>query len=179
LAPRKLQLPGLIRDRNELSRLVWPPANRPPIPVLQEARKDGMKCQLKDNQGVPCQYIACQVRKIQEHCREKHGWENPQKKGRPEIGKEVEVPWRSGVHCQHFFIRGPGSQYFEVSGADRPPASQSPSADVGFEAAKQELEQALQRAEDQERRQITEPEKAKEPSGWLRRVGWAAHFWRV
>ena len=167
---------GLITDRAKLNRLVFPSVSPPPIPVLQEPRKDGMKCQLRDQNERPCQYISCQIRKIQEHCRVVHGWENPQKKGRPEAGREVEVPWKNGVHCQHFFVRGPGAQYFEVAQVDSGPRSSIRSGDVGFENAKQELEQALKRAEEEERRQITEPEEAKEPSGWLRRVGWAAHL---
>lgn len=54
---------------------------------------------------------------IRKHCREEHGWENRQK-GRPKAGTEKQFPWRSGVHCQHFFVRGPGAQFFEVQAAE-------------------------------------------------------------
>ena len=94
---------GLITDKRELNKLVFPAASNPPIPILQEPRKDGRKCQLQDQNQRPCQYISCHRQMIQEHYRVEHGWVNPQKKGRPEAGREVEVPWRSGVHCQHFF----------------------------------------------------------------------------
>ena len=152
---------GLKTERAELNHLVFPPVSNPPIPALQAPRRDGMKCQLQGQNQTPCQYISCQVQKIQEHCRVVHGWVNPQKKGRPEVGREVEVPWRSGVHCQHFFIRGPGAQFFEVANVNSQAASQMPSGDIGFETAKQELERALKQAEEEEHRQITEPEEAR------------------
>lgn len=165
---------GLKTKTVELNHLVFPPVSNPPIPTLQQPRKDGLKCQLQDEYGNQCQYIARQVRKIQEHCRVIHQWENPQKKGRPETGRDVQVPWRSGVHCQHFFVRGPGAQFFEVQAAESSPAI--PSGDVDLEAAKTELKQVMQQAEEEARRQITEPEEAREPNPWLRRVGWVEHL---
>ena len=165
---------GLKTKTADLNHLVCPPVSNPPIPTLQQPRKDGLKCQLRDEYGNRCQYIACQVRKIQEHCRQVHQWENPQKKGRPEAGREVQVPWRSGVHCQHFFVRGPGAQYFEIQAEGSSPAM--PSGDVDLDAAKTELKRAILQAEEEARRQITEPEEAREPNPWLRRVGWVEHL---
>jgi RecQ family ATP-dependent DNA helicase len=165
---------GLKTKRAELNHLVFPLASNPPIPILQEPRKDGLQCQLQDQYGNPCVYIACQIQKIQEHCRHVHQWENPQKKGRPETGRDVQVPWRTGVHCQHFFVRGPGAQYFEVQAEGS--SSAMPSGDVDLDAAKTALKQAMQQAEEEARRQITEPEEAREPNPWLRRVGWAEHL---
>ncbi|KAK6591502.1 hypothetical protein H4I95_12174 [Botrytis cinerea] len=119
-------------------------------------------------------YIACQLQKIQKHCRQVHQWENPQKKGRPETGREVQVPWRTGVHCQHFFVRGPGAQFFEVQAVESSPAISL--RDVDLDAAKMALKQAMQQAEEDIRHQITEPEAAREPNPWLRRVGWVEHL---
>jgi hypothetical protein len=134
-----------------------------------------MKCKLFNNEGKPCRYIAFQVQKIQEHYRHKHGWENPQKRGRPESGREFDIPLECGVYCQHFFVRGSGAQYFQVQAAASHQGVR-PGGDIGFEAAKQELQRALKQAEEEERRQITEPEESKEPNVWLRRLGWAAHL---
>jgi len=153
---------GLKTKRVELNHLVFPPASSPPIPTLQEPRRDGFKCQLQDNYSNPCAYIACHIQKIQEHCRQVHQWENPQKKGRPKTGKEVQVPWRSGVHCQHFFVRGPGAQFFEVQAEGS--SLVVPSGDVDLEAVKTELRQAMQQAKEEARRQITEPEENREPN---------------
>lgn len=169
---------GLITDRAELNRLVFPPARSPPIPVLQEPRTDGKQCQFPKQDGQPCGLISCQVRKIQEHCRAVHKWENPRKKGRPGTGRDVQVPWRSGVHCQHFFVRGPGAQYFEVQEAEARQGSR-PSGEGGFEVAKQELEQAMKQAAEEGSRAITEPEEAREPNAWLRRVGCVPHTERL
>ncbi|KAH8645968.1 hypothetical protein BGZ60DRAFT_535796 [Tricladium varicosporioides] len=92
--------------------------------------------------------------------------EEPAEEGQPEIGREVQVPWRTGVHCQHFFIRGPGAQFFEIQAAESRPVILS--GDVDLEAAKTGLKQAMQQAEEDIRRQITEPEAAREPNLWLR-----------
>jgi hypothetical protein len=45
------------------------------------------------------------------------------------------------------------------------------SRDVNLEAIKAELNQAIQQANEEQRRQITELEEAREPNPWLRRVG--------
>ncbi len=90
-------------------------------------------------------------------------------KGRPKAGTEWQFLWRSGVHCQHFFVRGPGAQYFEVQAVESSPVM--PPGDVAWEAAKAELKQAIQHADEEQRRQITEPEESREPNPWLRRVG--------
>lgn len=50
-----------------------------------------------------------------------------------------------------------------------------PSGDVDLEAIKNELNYAIQQANKEQRRQITEPEEAREPNPWLRRVGWVKH----
>ncbi|KAM3067126.1 hypothetical protein ACMFMG_011681 [Clarireedia jacksonii] len=154
---------GLKTTTAELNHLIFSPA-----------RTDGLKCQLHNEYGNPCPYIACQARKIQEHCRQVHQWENPQRKGRPEVGRDRQVPWRSGVHCQHFFVRGPGAQYFEVQAAGSRPAI--PPGEVDWEAIKQQLKQEMQQAEEEARHPITEPEEACEPNPWLRRVGWVEHL---
>jgi hypothetical protein len=51
-----------------------------------------------------------------------------------------------------------------------------PLGDSGFTAAKQELAVALKRADEEERRQIKEPEESREPNPWLRQVGWVSHL---
>ena len=88
------------------------------------------------------------------------------------------MPWRTGVHCQRFFKSGPKSGYFEVQSPEASPPS-SPgiaSREDQFQAAKQELEAAVRKAEEKERRCIREAEESREPNPWLRRVGWAAHL---
>ncbi|PQE08863.1 c2H2-type zinc-finger domain-containing protein [Rutstroemia sp. NJR-2017a BBW] len=83
---------GLKTTIAELNQLIFPPVSNPPIPILQQAWTDGLRCQLHDEDSNPYMYIAYQVRKIQEHCRQVHQWENPQKKGRLEVWREIPVP---------------------------------------------------------------------------------------
>jgi superfamily II DNA helicase RecQ len=164
---------GLIVSRAELNRLAFPSASCPPIPQLQPPRTDGMQCEFVDENSRLCRFISCHEDQIRKHCREEHGWENKQK-GRPKAGTEKRFPWRIGVHCQHFFVRGPGAQFFEVQPAEFSPAM--PPGDVDLDAAKTALKQAMQQADDEARRQITAPEEAREPNPWLRRVGWVEHL---
>jgi len=58
------KIKGLIQNKSALNSLSFPPANNPPIAALQTPRDNGMKCQLQDDQGKPCHYIACQLQKI-------------------------------------------------------------------------------------------------------------------
>ncbi|PQE17806.1 atp-dependent dna helicase protein [Rutstroemia sp. NJR-2017a BVV2] len=76
--------------------------------------------------------------------------ENLQEKGRPEVGREIPVLWRNGVHYQHFFVCGPGTQYFEVQAVGSRPAILS--GDVDLEAIKKRLNQEIQQAEEEAHR---------------------------
>ncbi|KUJ10583.1 uncharacterized protein LY89DRAFT_596389, partial [Mollisia scopiformis] len=48
------KIQGLITSKADLNRLVFPPVGNPPIPVLQEPRTNGKKCQLPSKAGKPC-----------------------------------------------------------------------------------------------------------------------------
>jgi hypothetical protein len=50
-----------------------------------------------------------------------------------------------------------------------------PPGDVDLEAIKKRLNQEMQQADEEQRRQITTPEESREPNPWLRRVGWVEH----
>jgi hypothetical protein len=57
------------------------------------------------------------MRNIRKHYLEEHEWENPKGRGRPKrdvIKLVPDVPWRSGVLYQRFFVQGPKSGYFKV-----------------------------------------------------------------
>jgi len=131
--------------------------------------KDYIQCTF-ETAGKVCQYICGTIRKMQEHCREEHRWKNKNKRGRQKKRRNTnqEVPWRTGVHCQRFFIQGHKSGYFEVQKAEAmPEANEQPgiaSRTDQFKAAKRELEAALRKAEQEERRVIKEAEEAREPN---------------
>jgi hypothetical protein len=85
---------------------------------------------------------------------------NKAKTGRLQKSRVIAVPWRSSIHYQHFFVCGPGAQYFEVA----PQAGPQPilSGNSRFAAAKQELAAVLERANEEERYCITEAEESRE-----------------
>ncbi|KAJ0125579.1 Gag polyprotein [Fusarium oxysporum f. sp. albedinis] len=117
-------LPRIIRNQAEICGLHYPPPNTEPIPHLVVPYTDGLRCR-------KCCYIARQVRKIQEHCRTEHNWQNPSSKGRPRNGVDnvAELPWIQGVYCQQFFPSRAGSKLFEVS---RRPMDQKRIPESGF-----------------------------------------------
>lgn len=100
----------IIRRQSDLENFKFPPPTTEPISYLEPPRSDGMKCRT-------CPHIACQIQKIQAHCRKKHNWINPRKKGRQPALQPLnqdEVPWTEGVLCQRFFRSRAASGWFEV-----------------------------------------------------------------
>lgn len=109
------QIPDLIQDQRGLCDFPFPTASVAPIPVLQEAKTDGLQC-------ITCRYIARQPQQIQAHCRKEHGWVNEWKKGGHIAAKKKvnrTLPYRSGVSCQRFFASRRASGWFEVQGPGR------------------------------------------------------------
>jgi hypothetical protein len=142
-----------------------------------------MRCTF-DIAGRECLYVCCSIQQMQEHSWEEHKWKSKNKGGRrKKRGTNQEVPWRTRVHCQRFFIQGHKSGYFEVGKAEASPASSSQPGIVSrtdqYKAAKRELKEALRKAKVEERRVIKEAEEAREPNPWLCRVGWAAYLARL
>jgi hypothetical protein len=182
IADETAEIAGLIGNEETLRRceFQFPPPTSNPIAALAEPNKNGMQCTF-EIEGRPCLYVCCSIQQMREHSWEEHMWKSDNKGGRPQkrSSRAKEVPWRTGVHCQRFFKQGPKSGYFEVQGAEASPPSSRPgiaSREDQFKAAKRELEAALRKAEEKERRCIREAEESREPNPWLRRVGWAAHL---
>ncbi|KAF6783009.1 hypothetical protein CMUS01_16689, partial [Colletotrichum musicola] len=77
-----------------------------------------------------CQYVCRQVRRIQEHCRKEHNWQNDWVKGgnvKRKAAPQREVPWTTGVLCQRFFPSRAGNRWFEEMDDDkRPPYRLTP-----------------------------------------------------
>jgi hypothetical protein len=95
-------IPGVLRNRTELSRLQYPPPTTEPIPCLAPPKLDVLKCRLCDSFNVR------QLQAMQGHCSESHSWVDPRAKGRPsKVLPSVDpVPWIEGVACQRFFLLG-------------------------------------------------------------------------
>jgi len=100
--------PELIRNTSGLEEVDFPtsfPYFFPDLPLYS----NGLQCQ-------DCFYISRDRKTIVAHYREEHGWENPRKRGEKiKKNEEEDVPWKSEVHCQRFFIRAPKNGFFEVN----------------------------------------------------------------
>ena len=113
------RMEGLVADEAALQEvgIQFPPDTAQPIAELGEARRGGLRCTFRCREGRPCAYVSSKAKKMQEHCRQVHSWENKQRRGRPRRDgrdEQQEVPWRTGVTYQRFFKQGPKSGYFEV-----------------------------------------------------------------
>ena len=108
IAQSVLSIPNLLRNTGDLH-LLATPCPEEPIPFLAAPKLDGLKCR-------KCSYISRHVQNMQDHCRKKHGWQNPRGAGRPAsgTGKLPELPWSEDVSCQRFFPSRAGSAWFEV-----------------------------------------------------------------
>ena len=104
------QIPQLLHRQADLASLQYPKPEGPAIAQLATPQTDGFGCQ-------QCPYVARQVRRMQEHCRTTHGWQNDWVKGgdtKRRAGFQRAFPWREGVQCQRWFRSRAGSHWFEV-----------------------------------------------------------------
>ncbi|KAH7111676.1 hypothetical protein B0J13DRAFT_659876, partial [Dactylonectria estremocensis] len=60
-------IPGILKTQEALQDFQYPPTNTPVIPFIEPPRPDGMQC-------IECSRVFRQKRRIQQHCREEHGW---------------------------------------------------------------------------------------------------------
>ena len=108
------ELPILARVPSDV---MYPSPSDPPIANLP-VYFDGLKCSGVDPCGVPCLYICRTPRGIREHCEQKHGWVNSQKRGGDARSKQTHAKnkiWTENHACQRFFKVGIWQHYFEVA----------------------------------------------------------------
>jgi hypothetical protein len=160
---------GLIGDNEALRQceFPFPPITSKPIAALDEPKKNGIQCTF-EVAGRPCGYICCSIRQMRDHSWEEHKWKSKDKGGHSKKrDNQTQVPWQTNIHCQRFFKSGPKSGYFEVNAEASSSSPSNPriaSRDDQFKAAKKELEAALRKAEEKERRCIEEMEESREPN---------------
>jgi hypothetical protein len=86
-----------------------------PIIALQAPQTNGLRCTFGVKSGFVCPYVCGSIRNIRKHAFETHGWKTPSGRGRRKKDATIpDVPWRSGVSYQRFFVQGPKSGFFEV-----------------------------------------------------------------
>ncbi|KAH7142951.1 hypothetical protein B0J13DRAFT_636782 [Dactylonectria estremocensis] len=115
-----LNIPGIIKDPASLLQWTLPFPDTDPIPYIKPPMSDGLGCNA-------CLYVVRGIQRMQEHCRDDHGWVNDWKRGgrvKQRAQQERLVPWRSNVRCQRIFEWGYRSCWFEV-GRDRADSSVS------------------------------------------------------
>jgi RecQ family ATP-dependent DNA helicase len=168
-----------IVDKNkDIPSIPVPPEDSPPIEALGEPKTGGFRCTYTTN----CLYVGTSKRRIREHLRDSHSWDQQLKGGRRSAVQSEEEqndgPWRSGVLYQRFFITGQRSEYFEVR---RGQEAESLTAEEQItEAYSLRLMEVFQskanRIREKETEQIQEPDDFTAPNPWLRRLGSAIHL---
>ena len=175
------RIPGLIQTYEELThRFRLPQTATEMITELGQPQENGLRC-------CECAYISTAIRRMQEHCRDAHGWQNDRGRGRITKADEAlermvggrAVPWTAGIRCQRFFKGRVASGWFEVQAAAV--AATVETIAQGLEQLQKRMEKASQ---DQAARfaaaeltaDIIEASQKDEPNLWLRRVGWVAHL---
>jgi hypothetical protein len=163
----------------------FPDPDDPPCDEIT-VRYDGLRCMGRGADGGRCGYIVSAIQKIQEHCREVHGWRNEQRRGGNMKQKRVQTAnrmWEEGQAYQQFFTKpswkrntpvtmpgGTGGGHGEGGGG----GVISPDAVELFDRLLTQRE-----AEDSQRRQrrtIKGEGGRQEVSPWLRFVAWHIHL---
>uniref|UniRef100_A0A093XKL9 DNA 3'-5' helicase n=1 Tax=Talaromyces marneffei PM1 TaxID=1077442 RepID=A0A093XKL9_TALMA len=150
------QFPERIRHHRELV-IPMPIA---PIPGLIPPRDPTYQCSYPG-----CHWIGETIRRIHDHCRQEHGWKNPQNRGRPRSKApskpQPNMPWNIVA-----------SQRFIPKGVD---PNENPSWDAAQQAMKQEIIHREQQIDAAERERIR-PHESREVNPWVERMGWADHL---
>ena len=161
--------------------VVFPRAGSKPVPHLP-VYKDGFKCAAWNADNTQCEYINRDLKRIQEHCRNEHGWENSRKRGRPSRVQQSEVRgmWEEGVWCQKFHGASRLGRLFEVRRGEDDnmglPVGEDQDVQRAVAASLTQATADMEEAERKKRAQIEADTDRFEFSAWLDRAGWAKHL---
>ncbi|KAH7116672.1 hypothetical protein B0J13DRAFT_653302 [Dactylonectria estremocensis] len=171
------EITGLIHSQAGLCNFPFPPPTIDPIPYIEPPKTNGLQCHT-------CDYVVRNVRKMQQHCRDKHGWQNDWKRGsniKKKLKESRVFPWREGVHYQRFFKSHQASRWFEVGRAVKPPVqpSQKPEPNESvIERLMRIHRKQVERFNAAEEEEIKVADEKKEPNAWVERTGWNDHLQR-
>ena len=96
--------------------VVYPSPTDPPVDSLP-VYFDGLRCTWVSNTDV-CPYVCRTLRLMREHCKQKHGWVNQQKRGGDTQAKQLHSTnkiWVQDRACQRFFKVSSWQRYFEIA----------------------------------------------------------------
>jgi hypothetical protein len=98
---------GLEDVAHSVSNVRFPGPDDPPYGGIA-VRHDGLRCSAAGEDGRRCRHVVGTMQKIQEHCREAHGWRNEQRRGGNVKRKKAQPPnrmWDEGQAYQQFFTQ--------------------------------------------------------------------------
>ncbi|KAL6401748.1 hypothetical protein AUP68_14200 [Ilyonectria robusta] len=105
----------IIREQDGILEIPVLPDTDAPIEALGKPKPGGFRCAATPN----CRFVGSNLKRIREHLRDTHEWNQKLKGGRRSAAQAEEeqasAPWRSGVLYQQLFAKGPRSEYFEVA----------------------------------------------------------------
>lgn len=165
----------IVQGKEEIPGILIPPQDSLPIKALGQPSTGGFHCTFSED----CRYMSARIKKMREHLRESHSWDQSLRAGRRSAATaEPDGPWRAGVLYQRFFVAGPRSEYFEVArglGLDGVRA-QREAAEANVQQAIDAFQSKANRIRAKEAEQIQEPDDFASPNPWLRRLGSATHL---
>ncbi|KAH8749813.1 hypothetical protein BGZ57DRAFT_1010455 [Hyaloscypha finlandica] len=111
----------------------------------------------------------------EEALKQSHGWKTPSGRGRRKKDATIpDVPWRSGVSYQRFFVQGPKSGFFEVGRGVEDQLS-GEAEETQWEKLEKAIDHGMATVDDVQKRKIQATDESKEPDPWKRRTGWIKH----
>lgn len=173
-----------VEEISELARLpsdvVYPSPNDPPIDSLP-VYFDGLKCTAPVADGAVCSYICRTPRGMREHCRQKHGWVNSQKRGGDTRSKQLHSSnriWSQDHACQRLFRVAGWQKYFEVAKqvTRTQNETQTSKTDVFFRAQEDDVQRARRDAAENADRVHGFDDHISAVVPWLRETGIADHI---
>jgi len=146
-----------------------------PIAALQAPQTNGFRCTFGVERGFICSYVCGSDRNIRKHAFEAHGWKTPSGRGRRKKDATIpDMPWRSGVSYQRFFVQGPKSGFFEVGRGRGEPWS-GEAEESQWEKLEKAIDDGMAAVDDIEKRTIQVTDESKEVDPWKRRTRWVSH----
>lgn len=172
------QYPQAIQDEQSLMKRFQYPTRQAPLPEIP-TQDHGLACDMIRHIGGPsCEYVCHDVRGMQRHCHQEHGWINPQPSGGSITQRcATPRPWREEVRCQRLFHHGPRNGYWEVIPDKGTPTEAVRAVGSQPEFAEQMLAQIREKeATIRARDNHVQPGTKLDAHQWLERTEWPSHL---
>ncbi|KAL6407515.1 hypothetical protein AUP68_08533 [Ilyonectria robusta] len=168
----------IIREQDGILEIPVLPDTDAPIEALGKPKPGGFRCAATPN----CRFVGSNLKRIREHLRDTHEWNQKLKGGRRSAAQAEEeqasAPWRSGVLYQQLFAKGPRSEYFEVArGQDLDSlGAEEQRVEENIQEALEAFQSKAKHIRKQEAKHIEEQGNFTSPNTWLRRLGATIHL---